>query len=113
MRNALPNKRLRPPRDENMVTGCCRTLPCEFMQSSTVVANTGRPIGFRHGAALAGLLTWCVVMMVPFATLRAQTPFYFAGISPSWGGGGSIILCTLTCGKERGIIRHAVLSPTS
>ena len=87
MRNALPNKRLRPPRDENMVTGCCRTLPCEFMQSSTVVANTGRPIGFRHGAALAGLLTWCVVMMVPFATLRAQTPFYFAGISPSWGGG--------------------------
>ena len=103
---------VRAPRDENMFTGCCRTLPCEFVQSSTVVANTGRPVGFRHGAALAGLFTWCVVMMVPFATLRAQTPFYFAGISSSWGEKSGIV-CTLTCGKGSASSHKNLTAPTA
>ena len=51
-------------------------------------------------------------MMLPFETSRAQTPFYFTGISSSWGE-RSAVICTLTCGKGSVSSHQNWIAPTA
>lgn len=51
-------------------------------------------------------------MVLPLETTHAQTPFYFGGVSSSWGE-KSGIFCTLTCSKGSASSHKNLTAPTA
>ena len=61
---------------------------------------------------LSPLVVLLLALFGAIAPLRAQTPFYFAGISSSRGEKSSIF-CTLTCGKGSASSNKNLTAPTA